>query len=90
MRNKRLIYVLEDGRKTYSYGGNEPEIWTEKEIMFLGASLKSGTVFGINLELGLMGDMNRLERAGIKGVMAIVDYETEDIATPINPNWLRE
>ena len=89
MKLLRLIYVLEDGTKTYSYHGYAPEVWTEKEILMLHDSLKSGKVFGIDKTLKIMGDMNQLERAGLKDLMAIVDYETEPSDSPLTPEYLR-
>lgn len=88
MGRKRIIFELEDGRKTYSMNTNGPELWTPLEVRGLILHLRQGVTYGFTEGFKFFGTEERLLKTGLR-VLVIVDYHLEDESEPIKEEYLR-
>lgn len=85
---KRVIFILENGRKTYSMGDDGPDVYTPEQLHMVTSLWRQGQTWGFDVGFRIFGEIARLEEAGFN-MLAIVDYELQDANEPIIEEYLR-
>lgn len=89
-QNKRVIWILENGRRKYSQKGGKPELWSSEEIRTLIEPRKKSNDLGCYSPdySFYFAAVSAAKNLGFEDCVKIVGYATQLSSLPVNPEYL--